>query len=156
MQVCVLGPLLVRNGAAEVAAGGPLQRRVLARLALDAGRPVDPSELEAAVWGDDPPVAARHTIATHVFRLRRLGLAIETADDRYLLRTPTDVDELEQLAAAGRQALERPIAAPPSDRSGQPWPWPGGEPWSISRTCPRPGSWRPGSTSWSRGCAKSC
>jgi DNA-binding SARP family transcriptional activator len=107
MQVCVLGPLLVRNGAAEVAAGGPLQRCVLSRLAVDAGRPVDPSELEAAVWGDDPPVAARHTIATHVFRLRRLGLAIETADDRYLLRTPTDVDELEQLAAAGRRALEQ-------------------------------------------------
>jgi predicted ATPase/DNA-binding SARP family transcriptional activator/tetratricopeptide (TPR) repeat protein len=107
MQVCVLGPLLVRDGATEVAAGGPLQRRVLARLAMDGGRPVDPSELEAAVWGDEPPLAARHTIASHVFRLRRLGLAIETADDRYVLRTPTDIEALERLAADGRQALGR-------------------------------------------------
>ncbi|MGH2465897.1 MAG: BTAD domain-containing putative transcriptional regulator, partial [Candidatus Limnocylindrales bacterium] len=107
MQVCVLGPLLVRDGAAEVAAGGPLQRRVLARLAMDAGRAVDPSELEAALWGDDPPDAARHTIASHVFRLRRLGLTIDTVDDRYLLRTTTDVEELERLAAEGRLALER-------------------------------------------------
>ncbi len=107
MQVCVLGPLIVRDGAAEVAAGGPLQRRVLARLAMDGGRPVDPSELEAAAWGDEPPLAARHTIASHVFRLRRLGLAIDTADDRYILRTPTDVDLLEQLAADGRQAVGR-------------------------------------------------
>lgn len=112
MQVCVLGPLLIRDGTAEVAAGGPLQRRVLARLAMDAGRPVDPSELEAAVWGDDPPLAARHTIASHVFRLRRLGLAIETADDRYVLKTSTDVDALERLVADGRQALER------ADRAG--------------------------------------
>ncbi|HEY2887040.1 MAG TPA: BTAD domain-containing putative transcriptional regulator, partial [Candidatus Limnocylindrales bacterium] len=108
MQVCVLGPLLVRDGAAEVAAGGPLQRRVLARLAMDAGRAVDPSELEAALWADDPPDAARHTIASHVFRLRRLGLTIDTVDDRYLLRTPTDVEELERLAADGRLALQRP------------------------------------------------
>lgn len=106
MQVCLLGPLLVRDGAAEVAAGGPLQRRVLARLAMDAGRAVDPSELEAALWGDDPPDAARHTIASHVFRLRRLGLTIDTVDDRYLLRTTTDVEELERLAADGRLALQ--------------------------------------------------
>ena len=40
MQVCVLGPLLILDGANEIAAGGPLQRRVLARLAMDGGRPV--------------------------------------------------------------------------------------------------------------------
>ena len=45
MQVCILGPLLIRDGPAEVATGGPLQRRVLVRLAMDAGRAVDPSEL---------------------------------------------------------------------------------------------------------------
>ncbi len=66
MQVCVLGPLLVRDGPNEVASGGPLQRRVLARLAMDGGRPVGPSELEAAVWGDEPSLAARRTIASHV------------------------------------------------------------------------------------------
>ena len=107
MQVCILGPLLIRDGPAEVATGGPLQRRVLARLAMDAGRSVDPSELEAAVWGDDPPAAARHTIVSHIFRLRRLGLAIDTTDDRYVLRTPTDAGEAERLAADGRLALER-------------------------------------------------
>jgi predicted ATPase/DNA-binding SARP family transcriptional activator len=107
MQVCILGPLLIRDGPAEVAAGGPLQRRVLVRLAMDAGRPVDPFELEAAVWGEAPPAAARHTIASHIFRLRRLGLAIDTADDRYVLRTPTDVAAVERLVEDGRLALER-------------------------------------------------
>ena len=79
MQVCFLGPLTIRDGGAEIPAGGRLQRRVLARLAMEAGKPVATDDLEAAAWGDDPPAAARHTIATHVFRLRRLGLAITTA-----------------------------------------------------------------------------
>lgn len=106
MRVCVLGPLIVRDGPIEVAPGGRVQRRVLARLAMDAGRPVSLDDLEQAVWGDEPPPAARHTIATYIFRLRRLGLAISTADDRYILETPTDVGEVEGLAENSRRAAE--------------------------------------------------
>jgi DNA-binding SARP family transcriptional activator/predicted ATPase len=106
MQVCVLGPLLIQADGSEVPAGSRLQRRVLARLAMDGGRPVSVDDLEQAVWGDDPPSSARHTIATHVFRLRRLGLVITTRDDRYVLETPTDVDELERVVAASNSALE--------------------------------------------------
>ena len=83
-----------------------MQRRVLARLAMDAGRPVSIDDLEQAVWGDDSPRAARHTIATHIFRLRRLGLAIETEGDRYVLETATDVAEGERLVAEARAAME--------------------------------------------------
>jgi len=106
MQVCVLGSLLIRDGPTEVAAGGPVQRRILARLAMDAGKPVDPTELEVAAWGEDPPPAARHTIASHIFRLRRLGLAIETTDDRYVLQSVTDVGEVERLSNEGRRAAD--------------------------------------------------
>jgi DNA-binding SARP family transcriptional activator len=103
MQVSLLGPLIVRDGAGEVAAGGRRQRRVLARLAMDAGRPVSTTDLEAASWGDDPPPAARHTIAAYMFRLRRLGLLIATQDDHYTLDTTTDVGELERLAGESRR-----------------------------------------------------
>ena len=106
MQVCVLGPLIVRDGTVEVAAGGRLQRRVLARLAMDGGRPVSLDDLEQAAWGDEPPPAARHTIATYIFRLRRLGLAISTAADRYTLETPTDVGQVDGLADDSRRAAE--------------------------------------------------
>ncbi|MGH2512642.1 MAG: AfsR/SARP family transcriptional regulator, partial [Candidatus Limnocylindrales bacterium] len=104
MQVCVLGPLIVRDATAEVGAGGRRQRRVLARLAMSPGQSVSLDQLEQAAWGDEPPAAARHTLASHVFRLRRLGLAIATQDDRYLLETPTDIAEMERLANAGRAA----------------------------------------------------
>ena len=105
MQVGFLGPLTIRDGRAEIPAGGRLQRRVLARLAMEAGTPVATDDLEGAAWGDDPPVAARHTIATHVFRLRRLGLEIATQDDRYVLVASTDAGDLERLAAESRRAL---------------------------------------------------
>ncbi len=105
MQVCFLGPLTICDGGAEIPAGGRLQRRVLARLAMEAGKPVATDDLESAAWGEDPPVAARHTIATHVFRLRRLGLAITTGDDGYVLETPTDGQDVERLAAESRRAL---------------------------------------------------
>ncbi len=105
MQVCLLGPLSIRDGTAEIPAGGRLQRRVLARLAMDIGKPVATDALESAAWGDDAPVAARHTVATHVFRLRRLGLEINTRDDGYVLETPTDAGDVERLAAESRRAL---------------------------------------------------
>ncbi len=105
MQVCVLGPLVVRDEAAAHPAGGRIQRRVLARLAMDAGSDVSLDDLEEAAWGDDSPHAARHTIATYVFRLRKLGLAIATHDDRYRLESPTDLIEMERLAAESRGAL---------------------------------------------------
>ncbi len=105
MQVCLLGPLIIRDGAAEILAGGRLQRRVLARLAMEAGMPVATDDLELAAWGDEPPAAARHTISTHVFRLRRLGLEIATSGDGYILETPTDAGEVEGLAAESRRVV---------------------------------------------------
>ena len=107
MRVCILGPLLIEGPDGVVPAGGRLQRRVLARLAMEAGRPVALDDLEEAVWGDDLPRAGRHTIATHVFRLRGLGLEIATGRDAYGLETPTDVDALEHLVAEARTAEER-------------------------------------------------
>lgn len=106
MLVCILGPLILREGSRTIPAGGPLQRRVLARLAMDAGSPVSAEDLESALWGEEPPSSSRHTIALHIFRLRRLGLAIDTQDGRYVLRTPTDLADLERLTTDGRTALE--------------------------------------------------
>ncbi len=106
MQVCVLGPLVIREGSSTVPVGGAVQRRILARLALEPGSSVTFDELEQAAWGDDPPVASRHTIAGHVFRLRRLGIDVETAGDRYRLRTTSDLVELTQLATESRAARE--------------------------------------------------
>ena len=101
MIVCVLGPLEVKDEK-HIAIGGRQARRLLARLALGAPRSVSLAHLELAAWPDAPPRTARHTIATHVLRLRQTGLAIRTTADGYCLESPTDAAELERLVAASR------------------------------------------------------
>jgi DNA-binding SARP family transcriptional activator/predicted ATPase/tetratricopeptide (TPR) repeat protein len=106
VQVCVLGPLEVRDGSKQIARGGRQQRRILAGLALGGGRPVSLFALETAAWGEEPPITARHTIATHVLRLRAAGLAITTTADGYRLETPTDATELERQIEVAREAAQ--------------------------------------------------
>ncbi len=105
MEVGLLGPLRIRDGPADIAPGGRRQRRLLARLGLEAGHGVSFDALGAAVWGDEPPPTARHTIAAHVSRLRHLGLSLPAAGDGYQLDTPTDIQALDRLASEGRAVL---------------------------------------------------
>jgi predicted ATPase/DNA-binding SARP family transcriptional activator len=88
-----------------IARGGRQQRRVLAGLALGGGKSVSLYALEAAAWGDEPPPTSRHTIATHVLRLRAGGLAITTTVDGYCLDTMTDAREFEHGLEIARDAL---------------------------------------------------
>lgn len=115
MDVELLGPLRIRDGSTEISPGGRRQRRLLARLAVEAGRSVSFDTLEDAVWDDGPPPTARHTIAAHVSRLRGLGLSIHAASDGYGLDTATDVQGFERLVSEGRAVLaaepRRAIAA---------------------------------------------
>src|SRR5262249_15137015 len=72
--------------------------------ALEAGRAVTTDALAMAAWADHPPPSARHTIATHVLRLRRAGLTIATVTDGYQLDDGTDAQLFErQCSAAGEQ-----------------------------------------------------
>jgi DNA-binding SARP family transcriptional activator/predicted ATPase len=105
VRVCVLGPLEVRDESTVVARGGRQQRRILAGLALGAGRSVSLFALETAAWGEEPPPTSRHTIATHVLRLRASGLAITTTVDGYCLDTMTDAREFEHALDVGRESL---------------------------------------------------
>ncbi|HEY6470741.1 MAG TPA: BTAD domain-containing putative transcriptional regulator [Candidatus Dormibacteraeota bacterium] len=106
MLVCVLGPLEIRDGATLIPPGGRRQRSILAGLALDAGKTVSWFALETAAWGEEPPATSRHTIATHVLRLRAAGLAIRTTPEGYCLDTPTDAVGLERNLEHARALLD--------------------------------------------------
>ena len=71
MQIAILGPLVVRNGVAPVDVAGSRLRRLLIRLALDAGRPVSAGALIDAVWDDAPPSDAANALQSLTSRLRR-------------------------------------------------------------------------------------
>jgi DNA-binding SARP family transcriptional activator len=93
-EFCLLGPLMVRSGAAEVPVPRGKQRAVLAALLLSAGRVVSLSDLGEVVWGDRPPPSARVSVQNHVMRLRRsladAGSRIRTQPPGYLICVEAD------------------------------------------------------------------
>ena len=86
--------------------GGLRLRGLLARLALDAGRPVPSSTLVDDLWGAAPPEDAANALQALVSRLRRaIGAALVATDARgYRLQVPpdaVDVGRFDALVAEG-------------------------------------------------------
>ena len=115
MRIQVLGSVEANNGA-EIALGGPTQRRILAMLALDAGDVVSVDRLVDAIWTEDElPANPERNIRSYVHRLRTslgedLADRVETAPPGYRLRLDDgelDARRFEDLSGtAGRQLEE--------------------------------------------------
>lgn len=107
----MLGTLEVVGTDGAVALPAAKQRRLLAALALRAGRPASPDALIEAIWGDSPPPSARKLLQVYVSSLRKAlpaEVAIVTGSAGYALRLDADsVDaaRFERLLAEGRAAL---------------------------------------------------
>ncbi|MEV0526711.1 BTAD domain-containing putative transcriptional regulator [Streptomyces sp. NPDC050439] len=120
MKICLLGPLEVTAGDAEpLALGGVRLRMLLARLALEGGRPVSVDALVDGLWGEQPPADAGNALQALVSRLRKAlrgAGTVEAVAGGY--RVTVDADDVdahrfEALAAQGRRELaaERPAEA---------------------------------------------
>ncbi|GAA4975049.1 AfsR/SARP family transcriptional regulator [Actinoplanes utahensis] len=72
MELRLLGPVELWDGTAAVSPGPPLQRALLAAVAVDAPRPVPVDTLLDRVWGEAAPRQARHGIHVYVARLRQV------------------------------------------------------------------------------------
>lgn len=112
VSIRLLGPVSVADDdGRELLPAGPRLRGLLARLALDAGRPVDTGTLVDALWGEDPPSTA-NALQSLASRLRRaLGAdRVRSASGGYVLAVdPDDVDALRFAS------LRRAAAAEPDD-----------------------------------------
>ncbi len=87
----VLGPVRVLREGDPVQLKGPKQRAVLAVLIAHAGRPTSPDELIDAVWGEEPPPAARATLQSHISRIRtELGDVVVFEGGGYRLAVDRD------------------------------------------------------------------
>ena len=79
------GPLRLWRDQTEVALR-PKERAVLAALALERRRPVEPDRIAALVWEHDPPATARKSIHNHIARLRQAAEGvIVTSSSGYAL-----------------------------------------------------------------------
>lgn len=136
VQVDVLGPLRVRADDQEIDLGGPRNRALVARLALDAGRPVAATTLIDDLWDLDVPADATNALQSIVSRTRRRlpAGALESTPAGYVLQDASvDAVEFERLVAVGRadealalwrgdalaDVVEYPFAASAAHRLGE-------------------------------------
>ena len=112
--VLLLGPVLVRGDAGEVAIRGACRLALVSLLALQAGERVSGDELIDGIWGDEPPLQARHALHVFVSTLRAgLGSdAIETHRGSYRLHVdPSRVDALRFRSIVRRLNGDRSVQA---------------------------------------------
>jgi DNA-binding SARP family transcriptional activator len=88
----------------------PMERRLLAALAVRRPDAVSVDALGEALWGDDAPPSKRKTIQNHVLRLRAtLGRSVvETVDNGYRLGPDVELD-IERFEDAVRRASQATI-----------------------------------------------
>ena len=111
MEVRLLGPVEVHADTGQLPVRGPIQRALVAMLALHANRVVASEELLASVWGPQS-TAARRSLQWQVWQLRRLlgtqaGRLVYRAPG-YLLRVERgelDLARFQDLADQGRELL---------------------------------------------------
>jgi serine/threonine protein kinase/DNA-binding SARP family transcriptional activator/WD40 repeat protein len=106
-----LGPITVEVEGHEVKLGGLRQRIVLAVLLRSANRVLSQDSLIDSVWAGDPPEAARATVQSYIYNLRRvLGPdAILRRGDGYLIEVDAetfDVSAFERNVQTGTDFLK--------------------------------------------------
>lgn len=103
MDIRLLGPLeVLADDGAPLAVNGPVQRSVLAALALRGGQVMAGEDLAAQVWGAERPGNAGTTLRNHVGRLRRLlpPGRLDSVPGGYLLRLGREESDLGRFRGA--------------------------------------------------------
>lgn len=117
MRYRALGPITVELDGLEAKLGGLRQQMVLAVLLRSANRVVSQDNLIDSVWAGEPPEAARATVQSYIYNLRRvLGSdAILRRGDGYLIEVDAstfDVLAFEKSVEAGAELLRtEPVSA---------------------------------------------
>jgi DNA-binding SARP family transcriptional activator len=112
VQMTVLGSVRVLKEHRPVAIGGPKPQLLMARLALEAPKPVSTDELIGVMWGDRLPATARKMLQKYVWQLRHVigdDLLVTEGDGYALALDPSQVDALrfEQLLEEAIRARDR-------------------------------------------------
>lgn len=111
MEYGILGPVFVRDGAADIRLGGEKQRTVLAALLIAEGSFSPDTQLSWFLWGHNPPATLTAQIYNYVSRLRgTLGseVPITRSAQGYSMRigaAPFDLVQFRDLAGLGQSAM---------------------------------------------------
>src|SRR4051812_1165135 len=108
LDISLLGPTEVRVSGVSVSLS-PLERNLLAVLALSKGMVISTDRIIDCLWGDRLPASPRSRVQGLVSSLRRkVGDTLVTRHPGYLIDpdgTTIDLDECESFAREARQAM---------------------------------------------------
>jgi len=112
VRVRLLGPIEVVDDDRVVALPAAKERSLVAALGLAAGHDVPTDQLISALWGEEPPAAARKTLQTYVWNLRQaLGSgAVVTTPTGYRMDVgadDVDVHAFRRSTREGDSAMRR-------------------------------------------------
>ncbi|MFL6112586.1 MAG: BTAD domain-containing putative transcriptional regulator [Catenulispora sp.] len=111
LEILLLGPVEVRAGAVRVPLA-PLERDLLALLALQPGTVSSTDRIIDGLWGERPPAAPRSRVQGLVSGLRRkVGAALVTRQPGYLLDLPAEATDVGRCEALARQVRAAPAPA---------------------------------------------
>ncbi|MFD9036145.1 BTAD domain-containing putative transcriptional regulator [Streptomyces sp. NPDC059567] len=112
MRIVLLGPVGAgTDDAMPIDVGGVRLRMLLARLALEGGRPVSVDALVDGLWGTDSPAEAGNALQALASRLRKAlrgAATLESVAGGYRLSVrdeDVDAQRFEELAARGKREL---------------------------------------------------
>ena len=97
-----LGDCTIEIGDARLAPDSEILFSLLAYLIVERGRPIPRSVLLEFFWADEEDSKARHCLRQSIYKLRRMGVPIETRNDRYVLATAIANSDSELLNAEDR------------------------------------------------------
>lgn len=113
VRISLLGPLVVEgDGGGAMVLNAAKERSLVTVLALSPGRDVGTDTLMWALWGDEPPAAARKTLQTYIWNLRQAfgSDRIATCPTGYRLLVDdgdVDVHRFRDLTRKGDEAMRR-------------------------------------------------
>lgn len=115
----VLGPIGLSRGGVVDRPSTPQQRTVLATLLLTPGHVVSAGKLVTALWGENPPSAARNSIQVQISRLRQFlkqhdAAELTTSSSGYALVAEPESVDLHRF----RQFVRAAQAAGPATAAG--------------------------------------
>ena len=97
-----LGDCTIEIGERRLAPDSEVLFSLLAYFIVERGRPIPRSVLLEFFWADEEDSKARHCLRQSIYKLRQMGVPIETRNDRYVLAAAGANSDSELLSAEDR------------------------------------------------------
>lgn len=99
VKLHALGESVIQIGDVRLGPDSEVLFALLTYLVVERGRPISRSELLALLWGQQDYQKGRHCLRQAIYKLRRLGVPLQTRPDGYLLESTAAAADFDTLSS---------------------------------------------------------